>query len=195
VIIWLNGTFGVGKTATAMELATIMPNARLFDAEVVGYLLMEILKDHEFSDFQELPPWRTLVPIVTAEIARFTGQHLLATQSVLNETYWKELRQGFSQHSLEVFHVVLHAEPEVLAHRIDADQEDQKARQWRLNHISDYLAARGWMEATADLVIDSTALAVSDVANSILQALQAPLRPSSPTGAQPPSGAVRSPAR
>ena len=118
MIIWLNGTFGVGKTATALELAQTIPNARLFDAETVGYLLMATLQDHEFSDFQDLPPWRTLVPVVTSEIARFTGQHLLATQSVLNETYWKELRQGFSQHALDVFHVVLHADPETLARRI-----------------------------------------------------------------------------
>jgi hypothetical protein len=81
LIIWLNGTFGAGKTTTARELARIMPNARLFDPEMVGYLLMEYLKDHDFSDFQELPPWRTLVPVVTSEIARFTGQHLLAALS------------------------------------------------------------------------------------------------------------------
>ena len=172
MIIWLNGTFGVGKTATALVLAETIPNARLFDAETVGYLLMAILQDHEFSDFQDLPPWRTLVPVVTSEIARFTGQHLLATQSVLNETYWKELRQGFNQHGQDVFHVVLHADPETLAQRITADQEDQEARQWRLDHIGDYLAARDWMEAAADLVIDSTALSVQEVASSILPKLR-----------------------
>jgi hypothetical protein len=60
VIIWLNGPFGVGKTATALELANTMFNARLFDAETVGYLLMATLRDQEFSDFQDLPrgaPW------------------------------------------------------------------------------------------------------------------------------------------
>ena len=171
MVIWLNGPFGVGKTATATELASGLPDARLFDAEAVGYLLMAVLADHTFSDFQELPPWRTLVPAVTSEIARFTGQHLLATQSVLNEAYWNELRQGFSQHALDVFHVVLHAGPEVLAQRIRADQQDQQARQWRLDHISDYLAARDWMEAAADLVIDSTALGVPEAASSIRQAV------------------------
>ena len=111
------------------------------------------------------------MPAVTSEIARFTGQHLLATQSVLHEAYWHELRQGLSQHALDVFHVVLHADPEVLAQRIKADQQDQQARQWRLDHISDYLAARDWMEAAADLVIDSTALAVPQAASSIRQAV------------------------
>jgi hypothetical protein len=172
VIIWLNGTFGVGKTATARELTGTMPDARLFDPEMVGFLLRASLKDHHFSDFQDLPPWRALVPAVMSEVARFTGQHLVASQSVLNQTYWKELSQGLNQHSLDVFHVVLHADPEILAQRINADQEDRNARRWRLDHIGDYLAARDWMEAAADMVIDSSAMSVAEVASSLRNAVQ-----------------------
>jgi len=68
VIVWLNGTFGVGKSATAAELARIMPGSRVFDAEIVGYMLMTMLQDLAFSDFQDLPPWRALVPVVTADL-------------------------------------------------------------------------------------------------------------------------------
>lgn len=158
MIIWLNGTFGAGKTATARKLVPLVPESRLFDPELVGYVLMEYLSDQEFSDFQDLAPWRTLVPIVTNQVARFTGQHLIATQSVLNEAYWAELQQGFFRHSLGVFHVVLHVESGVLRERIKADEEEKKkACQWRL-HIPDYTAARPWLERTADLVVDSTAL-------------------------------------
>ena len=110
MIIWLNGTFGAGKSTTARGLVPLVPGSRLFDPELVGYVLMEYLSDHEFSDFQDLAPWRTLVPIVTNQVAQFTGQHLIATQSVLNEAYWAELRQGFFRYSLDVFHVVLHVE-------------------------------------------------------------------------------------
>ena len=69
MIIWLNGTFGAGKSTTARELIPLMPDSRLFDPELVGYVLMEYLSDHEFSDFQDLTPWRTLVPIVTNQVA------------------------------------------------------------------------------------------------------------------------------
>jgi hypothetical protein len=180
VIIWLNGAFGAGKTTTAAELAAIMPTARLFSPELVGYLLTEYLKDHYFSDFQELQPWRTLVPVVTSEIARFTGQHLIATQAVLSEGFWQELQQGFKQHSLEIFHVVLHVDAEVLARRINADNLERKARQWRLDHIHDYAAGRPWMVASADLVVDSTSLSVTDVARSIRPAIQLPGASSTP---------------
>ena len=69
----------------------------MFDAEIVGYMLMTILQDQTFSDFQDLPPWRALVPVVTAEIERHTGQDLLAVQTVLSQAYWAELTGGFRE--------------------------------------------------------------------------------------------------
>ncbi len=45
MIVWLNGTFGAGKTTTAAELQTLMPGARVFDPETVGYMLMANLAD------------------------------------------------------------------------------------------------------------------------------------------------------
>jgi hypothetical protein len=170
VIVWLNGTFGVGKSATAVELARIMPGSRVFDAEIVGYMLMTILQDQTFSDFQDLPPWRALVPVVTAEIERHTGQDLLAVQTVLSRAYWAELTGGFREQKLDVFHVLLEADPQVLARRIEADEAERTARQWRLDHISGYLAARDWLTTAADLVVDSTTRTPEQVAQVIATA-------------------------
>jgi tRNA A37 threonylcarbamoyladenosine biosynthesis protein TsaE len=36
MIIWLNGTFGAGKTATARELAATIPGARQWRLEPLG---------------------------------------------------------------------------------------------------------------------------------------------------------------
>jgi hypothetical protein len=135
--------------------------------ELVGYLLMTALDDHEFKDFQDLPPWRELVPVFTEKIADFTGQHLIAVQTVLREDYWRELTQGFKRTPLDIFRVLLHVDSEVLAARIKADEVDARACQWRLDHISDYEKARPWMESAADLVIDATNLSVVDVAERI----------------------------
>jgi chloramphenicol 3-O-phosphotransferase len=93
-------------------------------------------------------------------------------QAVLNENHWRELQQGFSQCSLDVFHVALHVDSEVLTQRINADELEPKARQWRLDHISDYTAARAWMQASADLVVDSTSLSAAEVARAVRKAIQ-----------------------
>jgi shikimate kinase len=167
VIIWLNGTFGAGKTTTARQLAGRLANARHFDPELVGYLLMTALDDHEFEDFQDLPPWRGLVPAFAEKIAGFTGQHLIAVQTVLREDYWRELMEGFRRTPLDIFHVLLHVDSDVLAERIKADEREAKAYQWRLDHVSDYEKSRPWMESAADLVIDATNLPAVEVAGRI----------------------------
>src|ERR1700733_8762684 len=114
-----------------------LANARPFDPEQVGYLLMRTLEDHEFGDFQDLAPWRELVPVFTEKIARFTGQHLIAVQTVLREDYWQELTAGFERTPLDIFHVLLHVDSDVLAQRINADEALAVARQWRLDHVGD----------------------------------------------------------
>lgn len=167
MIIWLNGTFGAGKTTTGRRLAGRLANARPFDPEEVGYLLMRTLEDHEFRDFQDLAPWRELVPVFTESIARLTGQHLIAVQTVLREDYWQELTAGFERTSLDIFHVLLHVDSDVLAERIKADQVEAGACQWRLDHVTDYEKARPWMESAADLVIDTTHVPVAEVAERI----------------------------
>ena len=131
MIIWLNGAFGAGKTMTARQLASRLANARQFDPELVGYLLMSALGDHEFKDFQDLPPWRELVPVFTEKIAGFTGQHLIAVQTIMREDYWRELIQGFQRSPPDIFHVLLHVDSDVLAERIQADAVEAKACQWR----------------------------------------------------------------
>lgn len=93
-VIWINGTFGAGKTTTAGVLVGLSEGTRLFDPEHVGYMLRANLSDQEFTDFQQLPPWRMLVPVVMDEIARLTGDHLIAVQTVLVESYWRELEEG-----------------------------------------------------------------------------------------------------
>jgi shikimate kinase len=167
VIIWLNGTFGAGKTTTAKQLVERLEQARLFDVELVGDVLMEALKDHDFADFQDLPPWRELVPVFCERIAAFTGQHLIAPHTVLSEAYWAELAQSFRQRSLDICHVLLHADSEALTARIEADDIPIGARQWRLDHIREYEKSRSWMESAADIVIDSTDLPAADVAERI----------------------------
>ena len=171
MIIWLNGTFGAGKTTTAHHLVGALPEVRLFDPEYVGYLVAEHLRDHEFTDFQQLEPWRTLVPTVMAGVTRFTGQGLVAPQTVLVAEYWRELRDRFMDYSLDVFHVVLHVDPDVLRARIDADQVERQARGWRLAHLAEYAAARDWMVDAADLVVDTTTLTPPEVSAAIQAAV------------------------
>lgn len=54
VIVWVNGPFGGGKSTLVEELRPRWPEALVFDPEMVGYVLREIV-DVPTGDFQDLP--------------------------------------------------------------------------------------------------------------------------------------------
>lgn len=58
MIIWLNGTFGAGKTTTSAEVARIVPKATVFDSEEAGVMLSHVKRLPRVTDFQHWPPWR-----------------------------------------------------------------------------------------------------------------------------------------
>lgn len=167
VIIWINGTFGAGKTTTAASLTEKSQRLRLFDPEYVGYMLRPNLTDYPVTDFRDWRPWRILTPIVAGELIRFSGQSLVAPQTVLEENYWDELQEGLSETGHEVLHVLLEAEQSTMQGRVQADQVEPMAKRWRLEHMTRYAEARPWMSKRADLVVDSTHLTADQVADRI----------------------------
>lgn len=107
------------------------------------------------------------------EIQEFTGDDLLAVQSVMNQGYWEDLRAGVTENGESIFHVVLDCDESTLRERIHADQVEVSAEDWRLEHIAALQDARSWMTASADLVVDTSAASADTVAAIILEAVAA----------------------
>jgi hypothetical protein len=166
VIIWLNGPFGAGKTTTAQELDHLLPDARIFDPELLGYMLGHVPKLPAVDDFQHWPPWRRGVVATATHLLDYLGGVLICPQTVLSEAYWNEFCDGFAAAGVDVRHVVLHAERETLVDRIERDEVEVGARQWRLDHLDRYDAALPWLREAAD-VIDTTWAPAPDVAARI----------------------------
>jgi hypothetical protein len=172
MILWLNGTFGVGKTTTSRCIAEVSAEWHPFDPEWVGYMLRANLDGVPFDDFQDLAAWRRLVPHVMHEVGLLTGEHLIASQTVLVEDYWNELRSGLEDRGLEVFHVLLDCDEAVLRDRISCDADERGAQEWRVRHLEDYRAARAWMVRAADQVVDTSGSDPGKVAVQILDAVR-----------------------
>jgi hypothetical protein len=158
VIIWLNGTFGAGKTTTAAELVEIVPKATIFDAEQVGIMLRHVQGLPRLGDFQHWPPWRGLVVQSAAHLLDYLGGVLVIPQTVLIEKYWTEIRTGLGKAGIPLRHFLLHTDPETLAHRIETDAIETGARQWRLDHLPQYQEALPWLRREAHVVNTSTLL-------------------------------------
>ncbi|WIX89401.1 AAA family ATPase [Amycolatopsis sp. DG1A-15b] len=168
MIVWLNGTFGAGKTTTARELAGLL-GARTFDTEFVGYLLRTAFPEHE-GDFQHLPLWRPLVVENTVRVHEHAGT-LVIPQTVLVEAYAREIFDGLAGRGVPVAHFVLHAEAAELRRRIE-ESADTFARQWRLDHVDRYGEALPWLRRSATLV-STEGKTPAEVAHGIAERVRA----------------------
>ncbi|MEW1925480.1 AAA family ATPase [Streptomyces sp. NPDC088360] len=165
MIVWINGSFGVGKTTTSEKLVDLIPESRLFDAEEVGYMLHHVLGPlQEEADFQHWPPWRRLVVETARQLIAYTGDTLVVPQTVLVEEYWTELNAGLGELGVPVRHFVLHTDPRTLTGRIEADLP--AIAPWRLDHVAVYQEALPWLRRAAE-VIDTTDTPPDEVARRI----------------------------
>ncbi|MGC5015905.1 AAA family ATPase [Streptosporangium sp. DT93] len=198
MIVWLNGTFGAGKTTTARELVSVIPEARLFDPEQVGVMLRHVPDLPPVGDFQDWPPWRGLVVETARRLLAYVGGVLVVPQTVLVERYWTEIRARLERSRIPVHHVVLHTDQATLTRRIEEDTADPEARQWRLDHLPDYLDALPWLIREGK-VVDTTQLSPSQVAHAVGLQVEGAGRPRTaartPGAGTPGAGPVAPPAR
>lgn len=186
MIIWINGAFGCGKSSAATALVNNRGSgSRLFDPEWVGFLVRSQLGDMHGGDFQDLPSWRRLTPIVADEIIRATGQELIAVQTVMRQQYWAEIRAGMRALGHEVVHVVLDVDEAELRRRIAADTELADALEWRMAHVHSYIGARDWLARESDLMLNTADLTVEQSAALIEEHLTRDDRTGAPSPADP----------
>ncbi|MER7643789.1 MULTISPECIES: NUDIX domain-containing protein [unclassified Streptomyces] len=180
-VVWINGAFGAGKTTTARELVDLIPNSTLFDPEVIGGALPQLLPPKhlaEVGDFQDLPMWRRLVIDTAAAMLAELGGTLVVPMTLLRQEYRDEIFGGLAARRVAVRHVLLAPAETILRERIsgreippDLPDGEIRTRQWAYDHIETYRAALGsWLTADAHLV-DTSALTPYETAARIAGAV------------------------
>ncbi|MEU3467260.1 NUDIX domain-containing protein [Streptomyces sp. NPDC006687] len=186
VIVWINGTFGAGKTSTARELTGILPESTLYDPELIGDVLRQLLPGKrlaEVSDYQDLPSWRRLVAETAAAMLSEVGGVLVVPMALLRQEYRDEIFGALAARRIPVRHVLLAPAETILRERIASREEpgapadvDVRVRQWAYDHIPAYQQALGWLTADAH-VIDNSALSVRETAERIAEAVRTDAAP------------------
>ncbi|MEV2269256.1 AAA family ATPase [Nonomuraea africana] len=166
MIIWLNGPFGAGKTTTANELVRLLPGAHFFDPEMVGFFLRHILPDAPAGDFQDLPAWRALAAETALQVHAHYGGPLVIAMTLLRQDYHDEIFTAIRTRGVDIRHYVLDVEHDEHVRRIETDEVEAGAREWRLRHIPRYREALSWLHDTAE-IIDTTREPAADVAARI----------------------------
>ncbi len=169
MLLWINGGFGIGKTTTASALCRRLPNAVLFDPELIGEALVPTFGESDpVRDFQDWPSWRAIVPSALLAVHDQWNGFVIAPQSVLVESYWDELTAPLQ--AVPTLNVMLDLDQRLLEQRI---RKSHEAREWRLERAAEYDKARGWMRARSDLVIDAeqpTTVVVAQIIDALATA-------------------------
>ncbi len=83
MIIWLNGAFGARKTIIAHELQQKLPNAIIYDPEIIGSALMELVPEEmKENDFQEYQEWRCWNAHLLKRMSKESGRPIIVPMTL-----------------------------------------------------------------------------------------------------------------
>lgn len=94
MLLWINGPFGGGKTATAFELSRRLPGSVVCDPEFVGFGMRRVLPPVLRADFQDLPPWRQSMRYLLAHTLRRRPGPVIVPMTLVNAAYFDEIIGG-----------------------------------------------------------------------------------------------------
>lgn len=181
MIVWLNGTFGAGKTTAAQELLDLLPGSTLYDPELLGSglrLMLPAKRFEEIDDYQDLPAWRRMVVDTAAALLTEVPGPLITPMTLLRQEYRDEIFGALAARRIPVRHVLVHAEETILRARIaerEKTPEDagaaESTRRWSLEHLGPYADALPWLRGDAH-VVDTTRLTPRQTAERVAEAVR-----------------------
>ncbi|MEU4682852.1 AAA family ATPase [Streptomyces xinghaiensis] len=149
MIVWVNGAFGSGKTTLVDELRPRWPEALVYDPEMVGFVLREIV-DVPTGDFQDLRLWRRQVAGLAVGLVEEYRRPVLIPMTLVNPRYVGEIFGVLRDASIDVHHFYLEVSRKILEQRIDGrsffpgdPDREQQVRRWAKNRIEACMAAAG----------------------------------------------------
>lgn len=148
MIIWINGSFGAGKTTLSEALLRKLPNSIIFDPEDIGFLIHKMVPESRSEDFQNFPMWREHAILFARSLIRQFGKDLIIPMTLVNPDYLIEIHKSLKADDPKFFHFYLNIEEAILRKRITdqvivatSPEKDREILQWRLDQVTRCLAA------------------------------------------------------
>lgn len=117
MIIWINGSFGVGKSTIAENLKSKIANAIVYDPEKIGEFLFNTMPDKK-DDFQDYELWR----ILNLEILKNLNKSydtIIVPMTITNKSYYNEIIGKLRNNNIVVQDFILIATKSKIVERLD----------------------------------------------------------------------------
>jgi AAA domain-containing protein len=142
VLVWINGPFGGGKTASAVELQRRLPGSVICDPEHLGYGLRRMLPGSLRSDFQDLQAWRSGVHEVLDLVARKHVGVAIVPMTLIDHRYFAQVVGRLRDEGHDVRHFALLAERATVLRRLNRRGFGfgLKRERWAIDRLDNCLA-------------------------------------------------------
>ncbi len=130
MIIWLNGSFGVGKSTIAENLKSKLENAIIYDPEKIGEFLFNVMPEKK-ADFQDYELWR----ILNLEILKNLSTNydtIIVPMTITNEKYYDEIIGNLRNNNIVVQDFILIATKNSIVERLD---KRRNSTQWAYEQV------------------------------------------------------------
>ena len=166
MIIWINGSFGVGKTSTAELLKKELDNSIMYDPEEIGGFLSNVF-EHEKDDFQDYELWRTL----NSDILKYMCsiyEIVIVPMTITNKQYYDEIVNKLEVSGIKLNHFILCASKENIINRLDSRGN---STEWAYNQVDKCINVFESNEFKCKK-INTDNMTVSDVVKTIVDSIQ-----------------------
>jgi AAA domain len=137
VVIFINGSFGVGKTTVSRLLVQQLPRSVLFDPEPIGVVLLRFIgRWRRVDDFQDLDVWRKSSIYLISLICRFR-RAVVVPMAFSNEPYLRQFLTGVRRRDRETFHFCLTAPLSVVHERLRSRETRRGPTPWQLRRSAE----------------------------------------------------------
>ena len=174
MVIFVNGSFGIGKTTVARLLARRLPRGTLFDPEPIGVVLMRLSALRPFSarvdDFQDLGLWRA-TSISLIHLLLRVRRRLVVPMTFSNPAYLGQFLASVSRHDRETFHFCLTASLATVRARLADREAGRGPSAWQLRRSAECCAAHQGPEFAEQIATEDRS--PDEIADEIMRRLPA----------------------
>jgi hypothetical protein len=177
VLIWINGPFGGGKTATAFELHRHLAGSVVSDPERLGFGLHRMLPPALRGDFQDLPAWRHGVHSMLDLALRGHDGPIIVPMTLVDPGYFADIVGRLRDDGHQVHHFALMAEPVTVLRRLHnrGVWPGLKRERWAVDRIDHCLTRL--REPAFGEHIATDRRTVAEVADAIARSVGLPIAP------------------